>query len=81
MIQFTRSLARHLKTIFRRTITESGRGTVHQPPSKSMFVGKMVHSGLECFYRHKQPGVMLPAGDVVQRMCDFRDGPCEAAMA
>lgn len=33
-----------------------------------MFVGKMVHSGLECFYRHRQLGVTLPAGDVVQRM-------------
>ena len=41
---------------------------VRSPPSKSMFVGKMVHSGLECFYRHKQVGVKLPVGDVVQRM-------------
>ena len=41
---------------------------VRSPPSKSMFVGKMVHSGLECFYRHKQLGVTLPAGVVVQRM-------------
>jgi CRISPR/Cas system-associated exonuclease Cas4 (RecB family) len=41
---------------------------IRSPPSKSMFVGKMVHAGLECFYRHKQVGVMLPAGDVVQRM-------------
>ena len=31
MIQITRSLARQLKTIFRRAITESGRGTVNQP--------------------------------------------------
>ena len=31
MIEITRSLARQLKTIFRRAITESGRGTVHQP--------------------------------------------------
>jgi CRISPR/Cas system-associated exonuclease Cas4 (RecB family) len=41
---------------------------IRSPPSKSMFVGKMVHAGLECFYRHKQLGVKLPAGDVVQRM-------------
>jgi hypothetical protein len=33
-----------------------------------MFVGKMVHAGLESFYRHRQLGVELPAGDVVQRM-------------
>lgn len=31
MIQITRSLARQLKTILRRTITESGRGTVNKP--------------------------------------------------
>jgi len=31
LIQITRSLARQLKTIFRRAITESGRGTVNQP--------------------------------------------------
>jgi len=41
---------------------------IRSPPSKSMFVGKMVHSGLECFYRHRQLGVTLPAGDIVQRM-------------
>jgi hypothetical protein len=33
-----------------------------------MFVGKMVHAGLEVFYRHRQLGVTLQAGDVVQRM-------------
>jgi len=33
-----------------------------------MFVGKMVHAGLEVFYRHRQLGMTLPAGDVVQRM-------------
>ena len=31
MIEITRSLARQLKTAFRRAITESGRGTVNQP--------------------------------------------------
>ena len=31
MIEITRSLARQLKTIFRRAITESGRGVVNQP--------------------------------------------------
>ena len=41
---------------------------IRSPPSKSMFVGKMVHAGLESFYRHRQLGVELPAGDVVQRM-------------
>ena len=41
---------------------------IRSPPSKSMFVGKMVHAGLECFYRHKQLGMTLLAGEVVQRM-------------
>ena len=41
---------------------------IRSPPSKSMFVGKMVHSGLECFYRHTQVGATLPAGDIIQRM-------------
>ena len=41
---------------------------IQSPPSKSMFVGKMVHAGLEVFYRHRQLGMTLPAGDVVQRM-------------
>jgi hypothetical protein len=31
LIEITRSLARQLKTIFRRTISESGRGSVNQP--------------------------------------------------
>ena len=31
MIEITRSLARQLKTIFRRTISETARGVVHQP--------------------------------------------------
>ncbi|MCA9124935.1 MAG: hypothetical protein H6822_24520 [Planctomycetaceae bacterium] len=31
MIQITRSLARELKTIFRRAITDTGRGSVHIP--------------------------------------------------
>jgi len=65
---------------------------IRSPPSKSMFVGKMVHSGLECFYRHKQLGVTLPAGDVVQRMdacweplvaedgIQFKDGAEEAKL-
>ena len=41
---------------------------IRSPPSKTMFVGKMVHAGLECFYRHKQVGVDLAADEVVQRM-------------
>jgi hypothetical protein len=41
---------------------------IRSPPSTSMFVGKMVHAGLECYYRHKQAGVMLPVSDVIQRM-------------
>ena len=41
---------------------------VRSPPSKNMFLGKAVHAGLECYYRHRQVGVDLPASDVIQRM-------------
>ncbi len=34
----------------------------------SLFLGKAVHAGLECFYRHRQVGVDLEASDVVQRL-------------
>ena len=34
----------------------------------SLFLGKAVHAGLECFYRHRHVGVDLEASDVVQRL-------------
>ncbi len=38
------------------------------PPTPNMFLGKRVHDGLELFYRHRQLGIYLEAGDVTQRM-------------
>lgn len=34
-------------------------------PTPSQFLGKVVHHGLECYYRHRQLGVELTAADVV----------------
>lgn len=36
--------------------------------SPAMLVGKAVHAGLECFYRHRQLGMALSSDEVVGRM-------------
>ena len=41
---------------------------VATPASPAMFVGKMVHRGLEMYYRHRQLGVTLTVGDVTAGM-------------
>ncbi len=41
---------------------------VQMPTSASLFLGKIVHAGLEILYRHRQLGVLLSLEDVVQRM-------------
>ncbi|MEO8498820.1 MAG: PD-(D/E)XK nuclease family protein, partial [Planctomycetota bacterium] len=38
------------------------------PTTPSLFLGKVVHAGLECFYRHRQVGMHLEPGDVIQRL-------------
>ncbi|MBP88507.1 MAG: hypothetical protein CMJ64_17630 [Planctomycetaceae bacterium] len=38
---------------------------LRSPTSPSMFVGKIVHSRLEHFYRHRQLGIAVPTSDVV----------------
>jgi CRISPR/Cas system-associated exonuclease Cas4 (RecB family) len=43
---------------------------IRTPTSPSLFLGKVVHLGLEGAYRHKQLGVTLEAGQVVQKMLD-----------
>jgi hypothetical protein len=40
------------------------------PTSPAAFVGKAVHMGLECFYRHRQLGLMLSAGQLTNRLND-----------
>lgn len=41
---------------------------IRSPPSTNLFVGKVAHSGLERFYRHKQMGVTLTEAEVVQHL-------------
>ena len=46
---------------------------IKTPTTPSLFVGKMCHSGLEVFYRHRQLDVTLDAEDVAKRMVDGWD--------
>ncbi|MCA9124937.1 MAG: PD-(D/E)XK nuclease family protein [Planctomycetaceae bacterium] len=41
---------------------------IRSPTTPSLFLGKAVHAGLECYYRHKQVGTELEANDVVLRL-------------
>ncbi|MCB9873643.1 MAG: PD-(D/E)XK nuclease family protein [Planctomycetaceae bacterium] len=41
---------------------------IRSPTTPSLFLGKAVHAGLECSYRHKQVGVNLEPSDVIQRL-------------
>ncbi|MEI8375482.1 MAG: PD-(D/E)XK nuclease family protein [Planctomycetota bacterium] len=43
---------------------------IRSPPSPSMFLGKVVHFGMEATYRHLQLGVRLEADQVVQKLLD-----------
>lgn len=40
------------------------------PSSPSLFVGKVVHASLECFYRHRQLGVALDTADLARRLIE-----------
>ena len=46
---------------------------IRSPTNPNMFIGKICHSGLEAFYRHRQLGVTLNAEDVAKRMVDGWD--------
>ena len=46
---------------------------IRTPTSPALFLGKMVHSGLEVLYRHRQLCVELSAEDVATRMIDGWD--------
>jgi CRISPR/Cas system-associated exonuclease Cas4 (RecB family) len=50
---------------------------IRSPTTPSLFLGKAVHAGLECFYRHRQVGVNLEPSDVNQRL----DACWEAVLA
>ena len=41
---------------------------IRSPTTPNLFLGKAVHAGLECFYRHRQVGVNLTVSDVVRRL-------------
>ena len=43
---------------------------IRTPPSPSLFLGKVLHAGLEAVYRHRQLGITLEADQVVQKMLD-----------
>jgi putative RecB family exonuclease len=43
---------------------------IRTPTTSSLFIGKAVHAGLECYYRHRQLGVTLEADDVARRMLE-----------
>ena len=43
---------------------------IRTPTTPSLFTGKAVHAGLECYYRHRQLGVTLEADDVARRMLE-----------
>ena len=38
------------------------------PPSPALFVGRMVHEALECFYRHRQLGLAVDAEELTGRL-------------
>jgi len=43
---------------------------IKTPTTPSLFVGTVVHAGLEAVYRHRQLGIFLEAGDVGKRLMD-----------
>jgi putative RecB family exonuclease len=43
---------------------------IETPSSPSLFIGKMVHAGLECWYRHRQLGITLDPADVAHRLIE-----------
>jgi len=44
---------------------------IRQPTTPSLFLGKIVHAGLEQFYRHRHLGVTLEATDVCRRLLEL----------
>ena len=46
---------------------------IKSPTTASLFTGKVVHSALERWYRHRQLGVALAPADIVQRLGDSWD--------
>lgn len=43
---------------------------IRPPPTPALFLGKVCHASLECYYRHRQLGVTLDAAEVTGRMLE-----------
>ena len=43
------------------------RDGLRTPTTAALFTGKAIHASLECYYRHRQLGIMLGADDVNRR--------------
>ena len=43
---------------------------IRTPTTPSLFLGTVVHAGLEVVYRHQQLGIFLEAGDVAKKLMD-----------
>jgi putative RecB family exonuclease len=50
---------------------------IKTPATPSLFVGKTVHSALECLYRHRQLGVALDSADLAHRLVESWDQAVE----
>jgi len=44
---------------------------LRQPTTPSLFLGKVVHAGLEAYYRHRHLGVTLEPADVCRRLLEL----------
>ncbi len=50
---------------------------IRTPTTPSLFLGKVVHHGLEVLYRHRQLGIAITADDVVEKMLSTWGGEAE----
>jgi putative RecB family exonuclease len=51
---------------------------IRPPPTPALFVGKMVHAALECFYRHRQLGLTIGADELQRRFAESWGGAVAA---
>jgi len=43
---------------------------IKTPPNANLFVGKVVHSSMELWYRHRQLGIAIEAADITRRLVE-----------
>ena len=46
---------------------------IKTPTNSNLFVGKVVHSALELWYRHRQLGIAVEAADITRRLTAWHD--------